>query len=84
MMCTLFLFTYNAATPVGIVEAVYVVTDNFPEEKNTAAEEQETPSHCIELVDNVDNPLSGQGLRLGRLVKERGGQKVHHPRHIDC
>ena len=75
-------YTYDSTTPVGVAETVDVVTDDFPEEEDAAAEEEEAASHGVQLVDDIEYPLSGQGLWLGRFVEEGGGQKVHHPRHL--
>lgn len=60
-----------------------MVVDNLPEEEDATAQEEKAASHRVQLVDHVDDPLGGQGLGLGRLVEEGGGQKVHDPRHLD-
>ena len=76
-------FSYNSASPVSVTETVYVVTNNLPEEKDAATQEEKTASHRVQLVNHVNDPLSGQWFRFSWFMEKGCRQEIHNPRHDD-
>ena len=77
------LISYNSASPVSVTEAVYVVINNLSKEKDAATEEEKTASHRVQLVNHVNDPLSGQWFWFSWFMEKGSRQEIHNPRHVD-